>query len=200
MLVPSELELAPPTRLAIQYTAPEHRAAFRLLMLIDQRLNDVVAKVREPLIGQIKLAWWREGLASAAADRPKGEPLFEALNACGQAISPAALEGLVSAWEALIDADEWTQDILLKHSGLRSAAIFGTYAEWVRSPTDMLGIGQAWASVSLGQAYPGRISPRDIPNRPAMPSERRVRPLTILALSVYENSGPRIIWHALTGR
>lgn len=200
MLEPSELELAPPTRLAIQYADPGYKAAFRLLMLIDQRLNDVVAKVREPLIGQIKLAWWREGFDSAATDRPKGESLFEALNASGQAIPPAALDGLVSSWEALIGADEWTHDILLKHSALRSAAIFGTYGKWVRSPTDLLGVGQAWAIASLAQAYPGRISPEDIPSRPALPRERRVRPLTILALSVYENSGPRIIWHALTGR
>lgn len=200
MLVPSELELTPPTRLAIQYATPEHRVAFRLLMLIDQRLCDVLAKAREPMIGQIKLAWWREGFNSAATDRPKGEPLFEALNAYGEAIPTAALEGLVSAWEVLIGADKWGDDMLLKHSALRSAAIFKTYAQWVRSPTDLLGVGQAWAIASLAQAYPGRISPEDIPSRPALPRERRVRPLTILALSVYENSGTRIIWHALTGR
>jgi len=200
MTVPSEIELPPPARLAIAYATTRYRAAFKLILQIDLRMADVVAKTREPLVGQIKMAWWREGFTSSPANRPKGEPLFEALAEQGEDIPPSALEALVAAWEVLLGQDEWNQGLLTEHADLRAQAIFGTYGDWVGTPGDMRAIGHAWAMGSLAQAFPGRLAPSLMPMLPVLPAARALRPLNILAMSTYAVSGPRLIWHALTGR
>lgn len=200
MTSPSEAELTPPTRLSIAYATRRYRAAFKLILQIDQRMADIVAKAREPLVGQIKMAWWREGFTSPPESRPKGEPLFEALAGQGSDIPPVALEALVSAWELLLGQDDWTGDLLTQHADLRAQAVFGTYGDWLCAPEDMRAIGNAWAVGALAEAFPGRVEPSLMPPRPTLPTARALRPLSILALSVYPVSGPRVIWHALTGR
>jgi phytoene synthase len=200
MTLPPEAELAPPARLAIVYATARYRAAFKLILQIDQRMADIVAKAREPLVGQIKMAWWREGFTSPPESRPKGEPLFEALAGQGNDIPPASLEALVSAWELLLGQEDWWPDLLTKHADLRAQAVFGTYGDWLCAPDDMSVIGNAWAVGALAEAFPGRVEPSLMPPRPTLPTARALRPLSILALSVYPVSGPRVIWHALTGR
>lgn len=200
MTVPPETELAPPARLAIVHANARFRAAFKLVLMIDQKMADIVAKAREPLVGQIKMAWWREGFTSPPQSRPKGEPLFEALAGQGGDIPPTALEAIVSAWEMLLGQDDWTQDLLQQHAELRTQAVFGTYRDWVGTSDDVRIMGHAWALGSLADVFPGRVAPSLMPPLPTLPTARAVRPLNILALSVYPVTGPRFIWHALTGR
>jgi len=198
--LPLETELAPPARLAIAYATKGYRAAFTLLLQIDQRMADIVAKAREPLVGQIKMAWWGEAFTSPPQSRPKGEPIFEALAGQGDKIPAATLDALVSAWEILLGEDDWTRDMLAQHVDLRTKAVFATYRDWVGASCDVRAIGAAWAFGALEQALPGRLAPSVKPTLPPLPSARVTRPLTILTLSVYPVSGPRLIWHALTGR
>lgn len=200
MTVPPETELAPPARLAIVYANARFRAAFKLVLMIDQKMADIVAKAREPLVGQIKMAWWREGFTSPPQSRPKGEPLFEALAGQGGDIPPTALEAIVSAWEMLLGQDDWTHDLLTQHADLRAQAVFGTYRDWLGMSYDVRIMGHAWALGSLADAFPGHVAPPLMPPLPNLPTARAVRPLSILALSVYPVSGPRVIWHALTGQ
>lgn len=200
MTVPPNAELKPPVLLAIAYATPRYRAAFKLILQIDQRMADIVAKAREPLVGQIKMAWWREGFTSPPESRPKGEPIFEALAGQGNKIPTATLEVLVSAWEILLGRDDWTRDMLAQHVDLRTQAVFGTYGDWVGASYDVRAIGNAWAFGSLERAFPGRLASSVKPLLPPLPTARATRPLTILTLSVYPVSGPRLIWHALTGR
>lgn len=70
------------------------------------RLTKLLLDAREPLIGQIKLAWWRDMAALVASDPaalPKGEPLLAELQAtwAGQ----GGLDALVDAAEALLLAE-----------------------------------------------------------------------------------------------
>jgi phytoene synthase len=58
------------------------RAALTALWKLEARLFGVVALRREPVLAQIKLAWWRERLdqvANAPDTLPKGEPLLAEL-------------------------------------------------------------------------------------------------------------------------
>ena len=55
------------------------RAAMATLWALAARLTKLLGDVREPMIGQIKLAWWRDMAAQLAADPPalpRGEPLL----------------------------------------------------------------------------------------------------------------------------
>ncbi|MDK2761195.1 MAG: hypothetical protein KYX64_07525 [Sphingopyxis sp.] len=82
------------------------RAAMAALWALAARLTKLLIDAREPLIGQIKLAWWRDMVALIATDPdalPRGEPLLAALQTswAGQ----AGLDGLVDAAEAMLLAD-----------------------------------------------------------------------------------------------
>ena len=191
--------LPPPANLAVAYTPVAFRPAFTLLLQLDVRFADIVQKAREPMIAQIKLAWWRDAFAAEPALRPKGEPLLQALGACGDVISPSALEDLVSAWELLLGDDEWTAQDVAKHAALRGGAIFGSYAAWIGDRCDVSALSQQWAIDALRLEFPSKfVALRNQP-LPALPKGRKLRSLSILAMSVRNVSGLRLIGHALTG-
>ncbi len=192
-------QLPPPANLAVAYTPVAFRPAFTLLLQLDVRFADIVQKAREPMIAQIKLAWWRDAFAAEPALRPKGEPLLQALGACGDVISPSALEDLVSAWELLLGEDEWTAQDIAKHAALRGGAIFGSYAAWIGDRCDVSALSQQWAIDALRLEFPSKfVALRNQP-LPALPKGRKLRSLAILAMSVRNVSGLRLIGHALTG-
>ncbi|WP_295443911.1 squalene/phytoene synthase family protein [Sphingorhabdus sp. EL138] len=194
----SVLELAPPARLAIAYAPSDVRSALALLLQIDNRFAEILRNAREPMIAQIKMAWWREAFASAADARPKGEPLLQALNEAGDRIPLRALEALASAWEQLLGSEKFSQDVIDVHTELRAEAIFLTYAGWVGSVQDMRPIGRCWALEALRMPFPERVAGCNVPHAP-LPKARALRPLSILTMSVRTVSGPRLILHALTG-
>jgi len=192
-------QLPPPANLAVAYTPVAFRPAFTLLLQLDVRFADIVRKAREPMIAQIKLAWWRDAFAAEPTVRPKGEPLLQALGACGDGISPSALEDLVSAWELLLGDDEWAAENVEKHAALRGPAIFGSYAASIGDRCDVSALSQQWAIDALRLEFPSKfVALRNQP-LPALPKGRKLRSLSILAMSVRNVSGPRLIGHALTG-
>jgi phytoene synthase len=95
--------LTPDRRLALSYAPRSVRGAWLVLYALDARLEAVVRSVREPLIGQLKLAWWRERIAEAPERRPRGEPLLAELAVWGK--HAAALSALVDAWELQLGED-----------------------------------------------------------------------------------------------
>ncbi|GAA3745099.1 hypothetical protein GGR91_001110 [Sphingorhabdus rigui] len=192
-------QLPPPSNLAVVYTPVVFRHAFTLLLQLDARFTDVVRKAREPMIAQIKLAWWRDAFAAEPALRPKGEPLLQALGACGDVISLSALQDLVSAWELLLGEGEWAAKDIEKHAALRGGAIFGSYAAWLGEGCDVSALSHQWARDALRVEFSSKLS---VPNNQplaALPKGRKLRPLSILAMSVRNVSGLRLIGHALTG-
>lgn len=83
------------------------RATMSALWGLAARLTKLLIDAREPLIGQIKLAWWRDMAAMIASDPgalPKGEPLLAELQAtwAGQ----GGLDALVDAAEAMLLAED----------------------------------------------------------------------------------------------
>ncbi|MDR6834963.1 MULTISPECIES: hypothetical protein [unclassified Sphingopyxis] len=85
----------------------ERRTAIATLWAFAERLTRLLIDAREPLIGQIKLAWWRDMAAMLARDPeglPKGEPLLAELTAtwAGQ----GGLDTIVDAAEAMLLAED----------------------------------------------------------------------------------------------
>jgi phytoene synthase len=160
------------------------------LLAFDARLALLVSTASEPMIGQLKLAWWRDAIAMQPDMRPKGEPLLRQLAVLDKPDVGLAMSQLVDAWETLLVAED-SAAALAAFAKERGAAIFGSYAVWVGSDVDVKALGAIWAVADLtGDVAQG--SPKIY--------ERKLRPLTILALSVRDVSGPRLLWHALTGR
>jgi phytoene synthase len=192
-------QLPPPANLAVAYTPVAFRPAFTLLLQLDVRFADIVRKAREPMIAQIKLAWWRDAFVAEPAQRPKGEPLLQTLGACGDVILPSALQDLVSAWELLLGCDEWAAQDVEAHAALRGPAIFGSYAAWMGEGFDVRSLSQQWAIDALHLEFPSKFVALHNLSLPALPKGRKLRPLSILAMSVRKVTGLRLIGHALTG-
>lgn len=91
--------LVPPVRMALAHAPRAMRAATAGVFALDARLGGIVRRSHEPMLAQLRLAWWRERLAESSAEWPAGEPVLAALRHChGQ---HGALVPLVDGWEAL---------------------------------------------------------------------------------------------------
>lgn len=97
-------ELPPPLRLAVAYAPLGVRGPWAALLTFDHRLSRAAAGASEPLLAQLKLAWWRDRMRSPAAQWPRGEPLLAALAPFDT--ERAALEALVDAWEGLTGEED----------------------------------------------------------------------------------------------
>lgn len=83
---------------ALAWQPATSRAALGALFRLDARLRAAVLGAREPLLAQMRLAWWREQLTAGPGAAPGGEPLLALLSAAwGGPTAPLA--ALVDGWE-----------------------------------------------------------------------------------------------------
>lgn len=97
---PSEI-LAPEAQLALAHTRAPFREALRIFFELDLRLARIVAGTSEPMLGQMRLAWWRDILAKPIEERPSGDAVLDAIGECW-AGREKGLIGLVDGWENLL--------------------------------------------------------------------------------------------------
>ena len=164
-------------RLAVAYAPAPARAAWIALLVFDQRVARAVAGASEPLIGQLKLAWWRDRMREPASRWPAGEPLLGALKLLDT--ERASLEALVDGWEGLIDAEAGDAG-LVRLADARAGAV-AALARILDCETDVSAI----AILTRRWTLPGEGSSRPI----RLP--RALRPLVILAnLPAPDDVGP----------
>jgi hypothetical protein len=90
-------------RLLISYAPADLRLRQRLAWLLDERLADVVRAAREPMIGAIRMAWWRDALVRDDLTKGRGEPLIEALRALPMTdADKAAIDRMIDGWSLLV--------------------------------------------------------------------------------------------------
>lgn len=80
----AHLQRVDPDRwLAARFVAePDRRDELLALYALNDELARVAESVREPMIGEMRLAWWREALDAVCEGRgPRGHPVLEALAA-----------------------------------------------------------------------------------------------------------------------
>lgn len=90
-----------PQRLALSYAPAAARAPTLALLAFDVRLGQAVRQANEPIMGQMRLAWWNEQLRLEADRRERSDTLVEALDLLAGA--RGALHALVDGWEVLLD-------------------------------------------------------------------------------------------------
>ncbi len=98
-LEPGELPLI--ERLVLAYAPASSRPAFLCLLTLDHRLAQIVSQASEPLLAQMRLAWWRDELSKPSERRPIGEPLLAAIGEVWSGEDNALL-ALVNGWEELL--------------------------------------------------------------------------------------------------
>ena len=97
--------------LALTYVRLRDRAAIATVFAIDRAMADVVRTTKEPMLGPIRLAWWRERLEELDhAGQAPAEPRLQAVQRelLPRRISGQDLTGLESGWLRLFDPFPWT--------------------------------------------------------------------------------------------
>lgn len=87
---------------------PPLRPAFDTLLALDDRLAETALGAREPALGAIKLAWWRDSLAALDRQPPPPEPLLRDIAATllTAGLSGEALSDLAEGWMRLVEEGE----------------------------------------------------------------------------------------------
>lgn len=97
-------ELTPVERLALAYAPRRARTTWTGFLAFEHRLADAAREGREPMMIQLRLAWWRDRMGEPATRWPEGEPLLALLQTWDT--ERVALRGLVDGWEARIVGED----------------------------------------------------------------------------------------------
>lgn len=122
-------------RLALAYTPANCRDDALALLALDARLAGIVRGDGEPIIAQMKLAWWRERLAQDPQDWPLGEPLLALLREGKLDVS--RLEPMVDGWEALLG--EVLDETVVEAFAAGRSALWQTFAGAHASQAPLVG-------------------------------------------------------------
>lgn len=142
-----ENELAPFQRLALAYAPAASRDAWLAVLALDSRLAGVVRSGREPLLTQIRLAWWRERLTEGAPS-VEGEPLLRTLH---QTFGDdrRALSSLVDAWEQMTGEGPLDADLLEGMAEARADAVALVAASTGADQPEARRLARNWALADL---------------------------------------------------
>lgn len=133
-----------PQRLALAYAPRGSREATLALLALDAHLATLVRQAREPIVGQLRLAWWRERLEEPVEQRPSGSPQLDALFSWKG--REAALVALIDGWEHLLGETLDRKAIAAFAEGRGGA--FAALAEPEFAAATMLA-GKRWALADL---------------------------------------------------
>lgn len=115
----------------------------------------IVASAREPMIGALRLVWWRDALAGLddANSVVPAEPLLGAIAATllPTGVTGARLSAIEEGWSALLDAPEPGETELEAHATGRGGPLFALSAALLgAAPEDVARAGEGWALADLG--------------------------------------------------
>jgi len=140
--------------LALTYVPLRDRGALAAIFAIDRAMGDVVRSTKEPMLGPIRLAWWRERLEELdESGRAPAEPRLQAVERelLPRGISGQALAGLEGGWLRLFDPFPWTTETS-EATWFRGNLLFGLGARVLgRSDERIQSAGGLWALVDAAR-------------------------------------------------
>lgn len=162
---PSEFETAlreaePDLWLSSRFIAdPAARADVALIYALNHELVSVAHKVREPLIGQMRLTWWRDSLDALAQGGPhRGHPLLIAI--AGSGLSIASLADLPEGRLADFDSAPADAAMRLKQIDETEGVLMGLVARRLApetEPSSVRAAARAWALSRQSEADPAAV-------------------------------------------
>lgn len=142
-------ELPVERRLALTYAPGPARPIILGLLALDTRLAGIVRQAREPLLGQLRLSWWRDRLGPGGPSGTSGDPLLDLLDDWGD--QRGALAGLADGWEHLLNETQLDSADLVGFTEARAKAC-AAMAERLgesASATEAARAGRNWAVAEL---------------------------------------------------
>lgn len=185
--------------LALSYVPAARRAAVAALWTLDATLAAVLTSGREPLISQIKLAWWRDSLAALGGGRAPAEPALQAIaeHVLPLGIAGADLARMQEGWEVLLTPDPLSAAELDLYAAARGGRLFAATAAALGDAgfEGAAGAGEAWALIDLarhsGSAVDAEAAVAAARSRAGSARwPARLRPLGMLAMLAQRDAAP----------
>lgn len=142
-------------QLALSYVPAARRNRLATLWRLDATLGGLLAGGSQPMVTQIKLAWWREALQALDQAAAPAEPLLQAVarTLLRAGLSGATLAAMTEGWEILLTAEEIREEDLTAYARQRGGLLFRCSASLLGSPpgNEVELAGEAWALVDLAR-------------------------------------------------
>lgn len=144
---------SPERALALAYAPADRKAAFAALLALDDALALLLRTTREPAVGQLRLAWWRESLARLDSAPAPAEPVLQGI---ARAVLPLGISGealvpIVHGWEVLIEEEHLDADALARF-GAGRGTLFVAAAKTMGAEGDPVEeAGKGWALADLAR-------------------------------------------------
>ena len=116
-------DFAPEKRVALAWTPVASRPVLATLLAFDQRLSRIVSQATEPMLAQLRLAWWRDELAKPVELRPTGDAVLDAIGGHWRG-QEESLSTIVDGWELLL-VDELSPDVATEFVARRATGFCG---------------------------------------------------------------------------
>ena len=210
------MDLDPDRQLALAYVPASRRPAVEALWRLDATLGAILATGSEPLISQMRLAWWREALERLDREPPPAEPLRQALAAYVlPTVRGAELAAMEDGWLVLLSDESLSEAELADYAERRGGLLFELTARLLGGPDfPVRTAGTRWALADLARRSrrPEEVRSPPVESKTNWPS--RLRPLGMLAMLArrdlerirrrQERQGSpsrmmRMIWHRISG-
>jgi 15-cis-phytoene synthase len=139
--------------LALTYVPLRNRGALAALFAIDRAMGDVVRSTREPMLGPIRLAWWRERLDELDQGSAPAEPRLQQVQRelIPRGVTGRELGALESGWLHLFDPFPWSVQTS-EAIWFRGNLLFGLGARLLGRPDERIqGAGGLWALVDAAR-------------------------------------------------
>lgn len=145
----------PERALVLAYAPARLRPGLGALWALDERLGQIVAASREPMVAAISLAWWREALQALDGGPPPAEPLLQCI---ADQLLPAGVSGtelaeIEAGWAALLAGDPPDEEAVRDHGRLRGRPLFSLAGRLLAGgePPELAIAGEGWALADLGE-------------------------------------------------
>jgi phytoene synthase len=148
------MQADPERALALDYAPAGVRAGLHALFALDDTFAHVLRTTTEPIIGQMRLAWWHDALQRLDTAVPPAQPVLQALadEVVPHGVPGRTLAELVAGWEALIEADTVDPTAMAVHADARGASLFATGAILLgREDARVAAAGRGWALADLSR-------------------------------------------------
>lgn len=147
MADPLVSELSESVQLALA-SAGASRDDWLAVLGLDARLARILSQVSEPMLAQMRIAWWRDQLNRPVEERQIGDAVLDLIGRTWNGREQALIR-LVNGWEALLCEHLLTPDAASEFASGRSAA-FVAIAEGAGSGTGYVAqAGRIWALADL---------------------------------------------------
>jgi 15-cis-phytoene synthase len=136
----------PDRAFALGHVPSAFRGAVAALWALDEQFGQIVASTTQPMVGQMRLLWWREALNTKVSGHPV---LAELTSVFARGVDARELGTIIDGWEELLEPLPLTEAQLTAFATQRGSQMFKLSAQ-LCDVTCPAAAGAGWALADFG--------------------------------------------------